>query len=117
MRQLNKAVQNVVFAMLKDDSEIAAKKSLDIMVELYRKKVWVVSFIPSISIVIFPGLAQTNVSHVLRQFLSVEERSDGSRPERFNFGDSPPGLDMMPKAVGHTSRLSLKSWLRYPNES
>lgn len=30
--------------MLKDDSEIAAKKSLDIMVELYRKRVWVVSW-------------------------------------------------------------------------
>lgn len=29
--------------MLKDDSEIAAKKSLDIMVVLYRKRVWVVS--------------------------------------------------------------------------
>lgn len=28
--------------MLKDDSEIAAKKSLDIMVVLYRKRVWVV---------------------------------------------------------------------------
>lgn len=41
--QLNKTVQNLVFTMLKDDSEIAAKKSLDIMVDLYRKKVWVVS--------------------------------------------------------------------------
>lgn len=42
--QLNKTIQNLVFTMLKDDSEIAAKKSLDIMVELYRKRVWVVSW-------------------------------------------------------------------------
>lgn len=41
--QLNKAVQNLVFSILKDDSELAAKKSLDVMVELYRKRVWVVS--------------------------------------------------------------------------
>lgn len=43
IRQLNKTIQNLVFTMLKDDSEIAAKKSLDIMVDLYRKRVWVVS--------------------------------------------------------------------------
>lgn len=41
-QQLNKTIQNLVFTMLKDDSEIAAKKSLDIMVVLYRKRVWVV---------------------------------------------------------------------------
>ncbi|CAM9948111.1 unnamed protein product, partial [Ectocarpus fasciculatus] len=39
--KLNKTIQNLVFTMLKDDSEIAAKKSLDIMVVLYRKRVWV----------------------------------------------------------------------------
>ncbi|CAN0413956.1 unnamed protein product, partial [Scytosiphon promiscuus] len=38
--KLNKTIQNLVFTMLKDDSEIAAKKSLDIMVVLYRKRVW-----------------------------------------------------------------------------
>lgn len=43
--KLNKAIQGIVFGMLKDDSEIAAKKSLDIMVHLYRKRVWVVSFV------------------------------------------------------------------------
>lgn len=42
VEQLNKTIQNLVFTMLKDDSEIAAKKSLDIMVVLYRKRVWVV---------------------------------------------------------------------------
>ncbi|CAN0400965.1 unnamed protein product, partial [Discosporangium mesarthrocarpum] len=39
-KQLNKTLQNFVFTMLRDDSEIAAKKSLDIMVDLYRKRVW-----------------------------------------------------------------------------
>lgn len=41
--KLNKSIQGVVYGMVKDDSDIAAKKSLDIMVHLYRKRIWVVS--------------------------------------------------------------------------
>eukprot|EP00055_Hartaetosiga_balthica_P009316 m.36803 g.36803 ORF g.36803 m.36803 type:complete len:704 (-) comp6697_c0_seq2:1588-3699(-) len=37
---VNKTLQNFMFVMLKDSSVMAAKKSLDVMVELYTKSVW-----------------------------------------------------------------------------
>ena len=38
--KLNRAVQNFMYTMLKDENEIAAKMSLEIMIELYKKNVW-----------------------------------------------------------------------------
>ena len=38
--RLNTTMQNFMFTMLKDSNKIAAKTSLDVMVELYRKNVW-----------------------------------------------------------------------------
>ncbi|KAJ3287922.1 Protein SDA1, partial [Borealophlyctis nickersoniae] len=38
--KLNKALQNFMYTMLKDTNEIAAKKSLEVMIELYKKNVW-----------------------------------------------------------------------------
>lgn len=38
--KLNSTLQNFMFDMLKDSNVVAAKKSLDVMVELYRRKVW-----------------------------------------------------------------------------
>jgi protein SDA1 len=37
----NRAIQSFMYGMLKDESAIAAKKSLEVMVELYRRRVWV----------------------------------------------------------------------------
>ena len=37
---LNKQLQNFMFTMLQDASQIAQKKSLDVMIELYRRGVW-----------------------------------------------------------------------------
>ena len=34
------ALQNFMYTMLRDSSAVAAKKSLDVMVELYRKNIW-----------------------------------------------------------------------------
>jgi protein SDA1 len=39
-QQLNKTLQNFMFTMISDPNPIAAKKSLDVMIELYRRKVW-----------------------------------------------------------------------------
>ena len=33
-------MQNFMFTMLKDSHKIAAKTSLDVMIELYRKNIW-----------------------------------------------------------------------------
>jgi len=38
--QLNKSLQNFMFTMLQDESTIAARKSLDVMIELYNKNIW-----------------------------------------------------------------------------
>lgn len=38
--QLNTMLQNFMFTMLKDADETAARKSLDVMTELYRKNIW-----------------------------------------------------------------------------
>ncbi|KAK9811636.1 hypothetical protein WJX72_007420 [[Myrmecia] bisecta] len=38
--RLNRSIQNFLYSMLQDDSEIAAKKSLAVLTELYRRHVW-----------------------------------------------------------------------------
>ena len=38
--RLNTTMQNFMFTMLKDSHKMAAKTSLDVMIELYRKNVW-----------------------------------------------------------------------------
>jgi len=38
--KLNNVLQNFMFGMLKDSNAIAAKMSLDVMIELYRKNIW-----------------------------------------------------------------------------
>lgn len=37
---VNKTLQNFVYNMIKDPQEMAAKKTLQVMVELYKKKIW-----------------------------------------------------------------------------
>lgn len=38
--KVNTTLQNFMYTMLRDNNPIAAKKSLDVMVELYRKNIW-----------------------------------------------------------------------------
>lgn len=37
---MNKKLQNFMYSMLADSNQVAAKKSIDVMVTLYQKKVW-----------------------------------------------------------------------------
>ena len=37
---LNRSIQNYMFNMLKDENDITVKKSLSILIELYRKNIW-----------------------------------------------------------------------------
>ncbi|KAM9960631.1 hypothetical protein ACTFIW_009777 [Dictyostelium discoideum] len=39
-QKLNRTLQNFMFTMMNDDSEIASKMSLKVMIELFRKKIW-----------------------------------------------------------------------------
>jgi protein SDA1 len=38
--RVNSALQSFMYKMLKGESEVAAKKSIDVMIELWRRKVW-----------------------------------------------------------------------------
>ena len=38
--QVNKSLQNFMFSMLTDSNAVAAKMSLDVMIELYRRNIW-----------------------------------------------------------------------------
>ncbi len=38
--KLNRTLQNFMYTMLQDTNDTAAKKSLDVMIELYRKRIW-----------------------------------------------------------------------------
>eukprot|EP00163_Fabomonas_tropica_P018404 TRINITY_DN3270_c0_g1_i2.p1 TRINITY_DN3270_c0_g1~~TRINITY_DN3270_c0_g1_i2.p1 ORF type:complete len:710 (+),score=171.06 TRINITY_DN3270_c0_g1_i2:123-2252(+) len=38
--KVNNALQNFMFTMLQDSSVVAARKSLDVMIELYERKIW-----------------------------------------------------------------------------
>ncbi|KAN0011775.1 hypothetical protein ACTFIU_007342 [Dictyostelium citrinum] len=39
-QKLNRTLQNFMFTMMNDDSEIASKMSLKVMIDLFRKKIW-----------------------------------------------------------------------------
>ena len=82
LSKLNKSIQGVVHSILKDESEIAAKKSLDIMVHLYRKRVWVVSFWCLFSVspseLIYLGRAFVWVGVMISPGREVAKRSRGS---------------------------------------
>lgn len=39
-RQFNRAVQNYFYSVLEDSHEAAAKKSLAVLIELWRRQVW-----------------------------------------------------------------------------
>lgn len=38
--KINNALQNFMFTMMQDANEVCAKKAIDVMIELYRKRLW-----------------------------------------------------------------------------
>lgn len=58
--------------MLKDDSDIAAKKSLDIMVHLYRKRIWVVSLSNFAFLLLLIARAPSRITRILRAWRRAE---------------------------------------------
>ncbi|TPX49924.1 hypothetical protein SeMB42_g01473 [Synchytrium endobioticum] len=76
--KLNKALQNFMYTMLKDPSDIAARKSLEAMIDLYKKNIWndakTVNIIAEACLSPSPKIVATAVNF----FLSVNERPDDS---------------------------------------
>jgi len=79
--KLNKAIQNVVYRMLEDPSSIAAKKSLQVMVDLYKRRVWVdtrtVNVIADACLSSQPKI----VAIALQFFLGIDEKIDALMDE------------------------------------
>lgn len=80
-QKLNSALQNFMFSMLKDESRMAGKKSLDVMIDLWRRKVWrdekTVNAIATVCFSTDSGMLTT----ALNFFLGVEDYSDEPEDE------------------------------------
>ena len=74
--KINKQLQNFLYKMLDDNNGIAAKKSLDVMVDLYRKRIWTdartVNVIATACISNESRLVKTGI----RFFLGIEQLID-----------------------------------------
>ncbi|XP_054271250.1 protein SDA1 homolog [Macrosteles quadrilineatus] len=74
--KLNTTLQNFMFSMLKDNNPKAAKLSLDIMVELYKKNIWNdVKTVNVIATACFSKVTKVLVT-ALKFFLSSDERKE-----------------------------------------
>lgn len=85
--KLNTTLQNFMFSMLSDSNAIAAKISLDIMIELYRKGVWQnAKTVNVISTACFSKVAKI-MATALKFFLGKDENADGEEGEDFSDSD------------------------------
>ncbi|CAK9096699.1 Protein SDA1 homolog (Nucleolar protein 130) (SDA1 domain-containing protein 1) (hSDA) [Durusdinium trenchii] len=80
-QKLNKAIQNEVYRMLEDPSSIAAKKSLQIMVDLYKRRVWV--DVRTVNVIADACVSNQpkNVAIALQFFLGIDEKIDALEDE------------------------------------
>ncbi|KAI2804800.1 hypothetical protein RDWZM_008092 [Blomia tropicalis] len=86
--KLNTSLQNFMFSMLKDSNAIAAKISLDIMIELYHKNVWKdAKTVNVISTACFSKIAKI-VATALKFFLGKDENESNSDDESDTDNDS-----------------------------
>ncbi|TPX37467.1 hypothetical protein SmJEL517_g00768 [Synchytrium microbalum] len=99
--KLNKYLQNFMYTMLKDPSDIAAKKSLEAMIDLYKKNVWndakTVNIIAEACLSTSPKIVATAVNF----FLSVNEKSGEDSD-----GEEDQGPDV--GAMKHTLHINKK---------
>ncbi|XP_029644018.1 protein SDA1 homolog [Octopus sinensis] len=74
--KLNRTLQNFMYDMLKDSNAIAAKKSLDVMIELYRRNTWKdAKTVNVISTACFSKVTKIMVA-ALKFFLSIDPTHD-----------------------------------------
>ncbi|XP_041359788.1 protein SDA1 homolog [Gigantopelta aegis] len=84
--KLNKTLQNFMYTMLRDSNAVAAKMSLDVMIELYRRNVWNdAKTVNVITTACFSKVAKILVAAV-KFFLGKDTRddddSDDEKPEK-----------------------------------
>ncbi|TPX76479.1 alanine---tRNA ligase [Chytriomyces confervae] len=97
--KLNKTLQNFMYTMLKDDHEIAARKSLEVMIELYTKNIWNdAKTVNVISEAVFSPHAKL-ASTAIHFFL-------GTHDEKKNEDDEDEGIDM--ESIRHKMQINKK---------
>ena len=82
------AMQNFMYGMLQDSSPVAAKMSLDVLIELYRKNIW--SNTKTIQVIATACFSKTTKIMVaaLKFFLGSEKRNeDGSDEDESSEND------------------------------
>ncbi|KXS09179.1 hypothetical protein M427DRAFT_105875 [Gonapodya prolifera JEL478] len=83
--KLNKTLQNFMYTMLGDAHEIAAKKSLDVMIDLYKKNVWndakTVNVIGEACFHSSPKVCATAINFFLGANREEEEEADVDMPD------------------------------------
>ncbi|KAJ3051845.1 Protein SDA1 [Rhizophlyctis rosea] len=98
--KLNKTLQNFMYTMLKDSNEIAARKSLEVMIDLYQKNVWndakTVNIISEATLSTIPKI----VAPALHFFLGTNDQKDDDE-------DKHDGPDMA--QMKHAHQINKKS--------
>ncbi len=80
--KVNRDLQNFMYTMLRDESETAAKKSLDVMIDLYRRRVWTdARTVNVISSACFSKVTKIFVA-AMRFFLGIDEAIDKDEEEK-----------------------------------
>ncbi len=89
--KINKQLQNFLYKMLDDNNGIAAKKSLDVMVDLYRKRIWTdartVNVIATACISNESRLVKTGIRFFLgiEQLIDDDEANEDEEQERASY--------------------------------
>ena len=75
------ALQNFMYRMLQDSSPVAAKMSLDVLIELYRKNIW--NNPKTVQVIATGCFSKTTklVVAALKFFLGVEKKEDDGEEE------------------------------------
>ncbi|KAG5183588.1 SDA1-domain-containing protein [Tribonema minus] len=92
--KMNRTLQAFMYTMLQDESETAAKKSLDVMVELYKRRVWTDARTVNVIAAALDSSVTKLVTTALNFFLSIdakmEEEEDADEAE----GKRAPEVEM-----------------------
>nr|CAG4640710.1 EOG090X030C [Eulimnadia texana] len=82
--RLNNVLQNFMFGMLKDTNVIAAKMSLDVMIELYKKNIW--NDAKTVNVISMACLSKTTKIMVtaLKFFLGSDKQDEESDSDEEN---------------------------------
>ncbi|KAI9557356.1 hypothetical protein GHT06_017184 [Daphnia sinensis] len=100
--KLNNVLQNFMFAMLKDSNITAAKMSLDVMIELYKKNIW--NDQKTVNVIATACLSKTTKVMVtaLQFFMGSDEKQEDSDSEGEN-------ENVIIREVGMAARVNKKS--------